>query len=43
MLGQWKIPKMQLKMISNLSLSVSSMKNLATKGIEEIIREKTNQ
>jgi len=30
-------------MISNLSLSVSWMKNLATKGREQIICEKTNQ
>ena len=34
---------MQLRMINKLSLSAFSMKNLATKGREKIVREKTNQ
>ena len=38
-----KFLKCKLRMINKLSLSPFSMKNLATKGREQIIYEKTNQ
>ena len=38
-----KFLKCKIIMINKLSLSAFSMKNLATKGSEQIVREQTNQ